>query len=100
MGRIRCALQQDHPSCREGNVSDTGVVRAERSVRSCYIIYVGNNGVLTQTMVLKAWDEFQSITEVKSMYFSTFLHEVEEGGDQERSLVFCLRKLVEDNPTD
>lgn len=56
--------------------------------------------MLTQTMVLKAWDEFQNITEVKSMYFSTFLHEVEEGGGQERSLVFCRRKLVEDNPTD
>lgn len=56
--------------------------------------------VLTQTMVLKAWDEFQSIKEDKSIYFRNSLHEVEEGGGQERCLVLCLRKLVEDNPID
>ena len=56
--------------------------------------------VLTQTMVLKAWDEVQSIKEAKFINFSNFLHEVEDGGGQERCLVFCLRKLVEDKPVD
>ena len=55
---------------------------------------------LTQTMALKAWDEVQSINEAKFIHFSNFLHEVEEGGGQERRLVFCLRKLVEDKPVD
>ena len=55
---------------------------------------------LTQTVVLKAWDEVQSINEAKFIHFSNFLQEVEEGGGQERRLVFCLRKLVEDKPVD